>query len=162
LGRAHLTGVNKSYSSPEVRGSLCSCRTSLNHLHRGFWSRGVTRKHSGSPQCDSCRSRHKAYCYRELCVPCHELTTVTFANWISDNITYYNCDVSKWEEVEAVAKKVIEDVRLHLPPLHTIKTGFFRSAIQPCLSTMLVSFKGSLSWTSRQKILGSLCPQFPP
>jgi len=26
------------------------------------------------------------------------------------NITYYNCDVSKWEEVEAVAKKVIEDI----------------------------------------------------
>ncbi|KAI0268187.1 retinal short-chain dehydrogenase/reductase [Gloeopeniophorella convolvens] len=26
------------------------------------------------------------------------------------NITYYKCDVSKWEEVEAVAKKVIEEV----------------------------------------------------
>lgn len=28
-----------------------------------------------------------------------------------DNITYYQCDVAKWEEVEAVAKKVIEEVR---------------------------------------------------
>jgi NAD(P)-dependent dehydrogenase (short-subunit alcohol dehydrogenase family) len=27
-----------------------------------------------------------------------------------DNITYYKCDVSKWEEVEAVAKEVIEDL----------------------------------------------------
>ncbi|CAE7090834.1 unnamed protein product [Rhizoctonia solani] len=26
------------------------------------------------------------------------------------NITYYKCDVSKWEEVEAVAKEVIEDI----------------------------------------------------
>jgi NAD(P)-dependent dehydrogenase (short-subunit alcohol dehydrogenase family) len=30
---------------------------------------------------------------------------------LSDNITYYQCDVTKWEEVEAVAKKVIEEVR---------------------------------------------------
>lgn len=27
-----------------------------------------------------------------------------------DNITYYKCDISKWEEVEAVAKKVIDEV----------------------------------------------------
>ncbi len=26
------------------------------------------------------------------------------------NITYYQCDATKWEEVEAVAKKVIEEV----------------------------------------------------
>ena len=38
---------------------------------------------------------------------------------IADNIVYYKCDVSKWEEVEEVAKKVIEEVsRLHdLNPL---------------------------------------------
>ena len=28
----------------------------------------------------------------------------------ADNIIYYKCDVSKWEEVEEVAKTVIEDV----------------------------------------------------
>ncbi|KAF9226687.1 NAD(P)-binding protein [Gyrodon lividus] len=28
----------------------------------------------------------------------------------NSNITYYKCDVSKWEEVEAVSKKVIEEV----------------------------------------------------
>ena len=27
-----------------------------------------------------------------------------------DNITYYPCDVSKWEEVEAVHKKIVEEV----------------------------------------------------
>ncbi|KAG6817868.1 hypothetical protein H0H87_001700 [Tephrocybe sp. NHM501043] len=26
------------------------------------------------------------------------------------NITYYKCDVSKWEEVEAVSKKIIEEI----------------------------------------------------
>jgi hypothetical protein len=38
----------------------------------------------------------------------------TFAATITglfvDNIAYYKCDVTKWEEVEAVAKKVIEEV----------------------------------------------------
>jgi enoyl-[acyl-carrier-protein] reductase (NADH) len=29
----------------------------------------------------------------------------------TDNIAYYKCDVSKWEEVEEVAKKVIEEVQ---------------------------------------------------
>jgi NAD(P)-dependent dehydrogenase (short-subunit alcohol dehydrogenase family) len=28
----------------------------------------------------------------------------------TDNIAYYKCDVSKWEEVEAVSKKVIEEI----------------------------------------------------
>ena len=28
-----------------------------------------------------------------------------------DNIAYYKCDVSKWEEVEAAAKKIREEVR---------------------------------------------------
>ena len=28
----------------------------------------------------------------------------------ADNITYYKCDVSKWEEVEAVSKQIIEEV----------------------------------------------------
>jgi len=29
-----------------------------------------------------------------------------------DNIAYYECDVSKWEDVEAVSKKIIEEVRI--------------------------------------------------
>jgi hypothetical protein len=29
---------------------------------------------------------------------------------LADNITYYKCDVSKWEEVEAISKKVVEEV----------------------------------------------------
>jgi len=29
----------------------------------------------------------------------------------NDNIQYYKCDVSKWEEVEAVAKTIVEEVR---------------------------------------------------
>lgn len=28
----------------------------------------------------------------------------------TDNITFYKCDVSKWEEVEAVSKKIVEEV----------------------------------------------------
>ncbi len=28
----------------------------------------------------------------------------------ADNVTYYKCDVSKWEEVEAVSKQIIEEV----------------------------------------------------
>lgn len=27
-----------------------------------------------------------------------------------DNISYYKCDVSKWEEVEAVSKVIVEEV----------------------------------------------------
>lgn len=29
---------------------------------------------------------------------------------MEDNITYYKCDVSKWEEVERVAKQIVEEV----------------------------------------------------
>ena len=34
--------------------------------------------------------------------------------FISDNITYYKCDVSKWEEVEAVSKRIVDEVRCFL------------------------------------------------
>lgn len=37
-----------------------------------------------------------------------------------DNITYYKCDVSKWEEVEAVSKKIIEEVRRYIHLLLTV------------------------------------------
>ena len=29
---------------------------------------------------------------------------------LSDNVTYYRCDVSKWEEVKAVAERIQEEV----------------------------------------------------
>ena len=29
----------------------------------------------------------------------------------TDNISYYECDVSKWEEVELASKKIVEEVR---------------------------------------------------
>lgn len=31
-----------------------------------------------------------------------------------DNINYYKCDVSKWEEVQAVSKQIIEEVRIEI------------------------------------------------
>ena len=42
-------------------------------------------------------------------IPSHTLITVWI--WV-DNITYYKCDVSKWEEVEAVQKRIVEEVLL--------------------------------------------------
>jgi NAD(P)-dependent dehydrogenase (short-subunit alcohol dehydrogenase family) len=51
----------------------------------------------------------------ENCAYLPELTTVAFADQFPDNITYYKCDVSKLEEVEAVAKKVIEEVCHNTP-----------------------------------------------
>lgn len=38
---------------------------------------------------------------------------------VTDNVTYYKCDVSKWEEVEAVSKKIVEEVS----PLIMISTS---------------------------------------
>ena len=100
---------------------------------RSIWSWGVTRKHFGGPQCYGCRSRHKPHCHRELCVFCNEpTTTTTFVNLVSDNITYYKCDVSKLEEVEAVAKRVIKEVSYFPPRFHMIWTRFRRLAIPPC------------------------------
>jgi NAD(P)-dependent dehydrogenase (short-subunit alcohol dehydrogenase family) len=87
-----------------------------------------------------------------------ELTTVIFTDQFSDNITYYKCDVTKLEEVEAVAKKVIEEVCHNTSfDAHHID-HICRSAIPPCWSTMLASSKGSLSSTSHLKILGSPYP----
>jgi hypothetical protein len=60
-----------------------------------------------------------------------ELTTVTFADQFSDNITYYKCDVTKLEEVEAVAKKVIEEVCDNIPFDEHHIDAFCRSAIPP-------------------------------
>lgn len=45
---------------------------------------------------------------------------MTFADQFSDNITYYKCDVTKLEEVESVAKKVIEEVCHNTPSMHVI------------------------------------------
>lgn len=41
------------------------------------------------------------------------LQTQNYLNLIrvmEDNITYYKCDVSKWEEVERVAKQIVAEV----------------------------------------------------
>lgn len=38
------------------------------------------------------------------------VATITTLFTSTDNITFYKCDVTKWEEVEAVSKKVIEEV----------------------------------------------------
>jgi hypothetical protein len=32
----------------------------------------------------------------------------------TDNIAYYKCDVSKWEQVEAVSKQIVEEVHFIL------------------------------------------------
>lgn len=43
-----------------------------------------------------------------------------------DNVAYYKCDVSKWEEVEAVSKKIIEEVGLKsccLQRLNSVQIG---------------------------------------
>lgn len=37
-----------------------------------------------------------------------------------DNITFYKCDVSKWEEVETVAKRVVEEVSQIIKPLECL------------------------------------------
>jgi NAD(P)-dependent dehydrogenase (short-subunit alcohol dehydrogenase family) len=30
--------------------------------------------------------------------------------FLLDNITYYKCDVSKWDEVEAVSKRIVDEL----------------------------------------------------
>jgi NAD(P)-dependent dehydrogenase (short-subunit alcohol dehydrogenase family) len=37
-----------------------------------------------------------------------------------DNIVYHKCDVSKWEEVEAIQKEIVEDVRRLAPHFRCI------------------------------------------
>jgi hypothetical protein len=32
-----------------------------------------------------------------------------YSDAVTDNITFYKCDVSKWSEVEAIAKQVKEE-----------------------------------------------------
>jgi hypothetical protein len=43
------------------------------------------------------------------------------SNLFADNVAFYNCDVSKWEEVEKVAKQVVEEVRRAFPSIHSSK-----------------------------------------
>jgi hypothetical protein len=45
----------------------------------------------------------------------------------TDNIAYYKCDVSKWEEVEAVSKKIVEEV--HSRP-RSSKFGAFLTGVR--------------------------------
>jgi hypothetical protein len=42
---------------------------------------------------------------------------------ILDNITYYKCDVSQWDEVEAVSKQIVEEVHIlvfSIPNTHRV------------------------------------------
>lgn len=69
-----------------------------------------------------------------------------------DNIAYYPCDVSKWEEVEAASKKIIDEVYyLHLSSdIHSILV--YRSVNQLCSSTTLALCKESSFWISSHRI----------
>ena len=110
-----MTGVNKLYSSQGVRFSR-RLRCALRTIHTG--ASGV-----GELLANTLAVRNVAVVVLDVkpivtenCAYPLELATVTFADQFSDNITYYKCDVTKLEEVEAVAKKVIEEV-CHNAPL---------------------------------------------
>ena len=63
----------------------------------------------------------------------------------ADNITYYKCDVSKWEEVEAVSKLIIEEVSFTTSEECTVVDIILnvRSVTQQSSLIMLVLFKGN-------------------
>lgn len=42
------------------------------------------------------------------------ILTYPLTEILADNIQYYKCDVSKWEEVLAVSKQIIEEVCMRL------------------------------------------------
>ena len=58
----------------------------------------------------------------------------------ADNITYYKCDVSRWEEVEAVSQRVIEEVHIRLGPRSPIRPNV--SLTQVGEPTILVNNAG--------------------
>jgi hypothetical protein len=59
--------------------------------------------------------------------------TTQAIDFTPDNITYYKCDVSKWEEVEAVSKKVAEEVSCIGQSFRSFhETIQFRLGILPC------------------------------
>ena len=62
------------------------------------------------------------------------------ANVQKDNITYYKCDVSKWEEVDRIAKQVVEEVGLFLAcnRVRRMPNFLYSLATLPCSSTTLV------------------------
>jgi len=46
----------------------------------------------------------------ENCTSLYDLHSQSSSVCAPDNIAYYKCDVSKWEEIDAVAKQVVEEV----------------------------------------------------
>ena len=77
--------------------------------NRILWNWRITREYACSAQCNYRCSRHKAHPNGKPCV-LDLISRVGHSPCSSDNITYYKCDISKWEEVEAVSKKVVEGV----------------------------------------------------
>lgn len=79
-------------------------------INRIIWNGRITSKYACGAQCKCGCSRHKANPNGKLCA----LDLISRVGHSSssalDNITYYKCDVSNWGEVEAVSKKVTEEV----------------------------------------------------
>lgn len=72
--------------------------------------------------------------------------TMSLLDTLSDNITYYQCDVSKWDEVEAVAKKIKEEVRFLIHLYSRTLTGCCRLVTRLSSSTTRALHKGSSFW----------------
>jgi len=89
----------------------CGCPIAKSIWSRFFWYWGTLGKYSCSSQCHRCRTRHQTNRYGKLCVWFDVAHRDNWSNGCTDNITYYECDVSNHEEVDKVAKKVIDEVR---------------------------------------------------
>lgn len=80
-------------------------------INRIIWNGRTTSEYACGAQCKCGCSRHKANPNGKLCALDFISRVEHSSSSAPDNhITYYKCDVSKWEEVEAVSKKVIEEV----------------------------------------------------
>lgn len=84
------------------------CVVTLLTLYRIIWCWRIAGEYPSGQERLRCRSRRKTNYNWELWV--HGLVFSFATHHSLDNITYYKCDVSKWEEVEAVAKKVFDEV----------------------------------------------------
>lgn len=82
-------------------------------INRIIWNGRAASEYSCGAQRKRGGSRHKAnpngklYTLGLILQLGHSLSSAP------DSITYYKCDVSKWEEVEAISKKVVEEVSIH-------------------------------------------------
>lgn len=73
-----------------------------------------------------------------------------------DNIAYYQCDVSKWEEVEAVSKKIIEEVYCFTSFMDICSSLHYRSVNPLCSLTTLALHKENSSSISNQRMYTSM------